>query len=129
MTKTNFKRTWEPILWTLQLLILFNSFFAFTSTIEGFHWYNPIPIGTRTYITYLIPLQLILIFIFLMKYKDLPFKMLKKFIPIMNGIVLFIAAFSILIHETLFTPTCILMAFLEACLILTWIELLSKKHL
>ncbi len=129
MTKTNFKKVSESILWILQLLVLFNSFFAFTSTIEGFHWYEPLPIGTHSYITYLIPLQLLLILLFLIKYRKLPFKTLKKIIPIINGSILSIALISIQIHETLFTPTCVLTAFLEACLIFAWIELLAKRHL
>lgn len=125
MLKTKLKSAFSIILWCAQLLILLGSFTAFSSTIEILPWYEPLTMGAFFFIIALIPIQVVLIAIYLIKDRNLHFKNSIKSISIINELILLIAFTLALINEPWFYPVCVIMTLLEITLIiflLLWVR-------
>lgn len=126
--KTKLRSILSILLWVVQLLILLCSFLTVTSTIKFFPWYEPLTMGALFAILFLIPIQVLVIPIYFIRYRPLSFKSIVKAIPLLNGGLLILIFLSVVIYEPLFYPVCSVSTILEILLIISWIRILIKKY-
>lgn len=115
------------LLWIFQFLILLCSFLVVTSTIKFFPWYEPLTMGALFAILFLVPIQVLLIPIYFIRYRPLLFKDILTAVPLLNSGLLLLIFLFVMIYEPFFYLVCGISAILEVLLIVSWIKIFLKK--
>nr|WP_307991954.1 hypothetical protein [uncultured Niameybacter sp.] len=127
MLKAKLIGVFRVLLWIFQFLILLCSFLAVTSTIKFFPWYEPLTMGALFAILFLIPIQVLLIPIYFIRYRPLLFEDIVKAVPLLNSGLLLLIFLFVVIYEPSFYLVCGISAILEVLLIVSWIKIFLKK--
>lgn len=127
MLKLKLRSVFSVLLWIFQFLILLCSFLAVTSTIKFFPWYEPLTMDALFAILFLIPIQVLVILIYFIRYRPLLFEDIVKAVPLLNGGLLFLIFLFVVIYEPLFYLVCGISAILEVLFIISWIKMFLKK--
>ena len=125
--KTKLRSILSILLWVVQLLILLCSFLTVTSTIKFFPWYEPLTMGALFAILFLIPIQVLLIPIYFIRYRPLLFEDIVKAVPLLNSGLLLLIFLFVVIYEPFFYLVCGISAILKVLLIVSWIKTFLKK--
>lgn len=125
--KNIIKNTTLMSYYVVQLIILGLCFFAYTSTIEVFPWYEPLTMGPFIGIMLLIPVQGFIALIIVIFRKRLLINNNINVISNINIIILIFTLIITIIKEELFYPIAKLFAIVECLLVIYFIIKIIKS--
>lgn len=123
-----FKSLLKLCLWSCELLLLCASFFAITSTIEFFPWYDPLTMGAFFMIIYLIPIQIVVAILYIIRDKKHPLRSHIQTIPLIHSCLLVFIFILAEISGQFFYTSRILISILQVLLIFAWLFIREQKN-
>ena len=121
------KKTMFAVVWLIELLVLLASLFVFASTIQFFPWYEPLTMVAYFVLGFLELIQLIIMLVFLVAYKNVVELKINRNITIISMLILTSVRFMVRINEVPFNVLAIVYAITEVFLIVFWIYPLIIK--
>lgn len=115
-----FKKIIGISLWIIELFMLYMSFYVLTSTISFCPWFEPFPMRAMLLIVYGVPIQLLIVLAFLVRYRKLPFTNKIRMVPLISECMLLLIIFLWKIYAPLFYLTCMLFSFVDIILFMIW---------